>query len=119
MKDQRAPAIRALAASKALRRYWRYEHREPDESEGPWYFECVQDGDEWWCTRQIAPHLGNVSAYDWEHLEDEYGFLTSIDPPSGAPAHVSRTRSMSGRLRAQAQKLGEPLWAFEPVQLSQ
>jgi hypothetical protein len=76
MKDQLGPAIRALAEREAPRRHWRYEHREPDESKGLWYFECVREGDESWCIRQIAPYFGAVSAYDWEHLEDEHGFLT-------------------------------------------
>jgi len=76
MNDLRGPAIRSLAEREAPRRYWRYEHREPDESEGQWYFECVREDGEWWCVRQIAPSFGLVSAYDWEHLEDEHGFLT-------------------------------------------
>ena len=82
MKDQRGPAIRALAESARERRYWRYEHTEPDEGAGLWYFECVRDGEEWWCIRQIAPDPDGVSGYDWAYLEDERGFLTDqpIDP---------------------------------------
>ena len=76
MSDQRGPVIRALAEGAGARRYWRYEHREPDESAGRWYFECVREDDEWWCIRQIAPHAGGVSAYDWQQLGDEHGFLT-------------------------------------------
>jgi hypothetical protein len=76
MKDQRGPAIRSLTERGGHRHYWRYEHKEPDESAGLWYFECARSDDEWWCIRQIAPHPGGVSAYDWQHLEDEHGFLT-------------------------------------------
>ena len=76
MKDQRGPAIRALYERPGPRRYWRYDHTEPDESFGQWYFECVRDNDEWWCIRQIGPHPLGVSAYDWQHLGDDRGFLT-------------------------------------------
>jgi hypothetical protein len=65
-----------MAESPGERRHWRYEHTERDESEGLWYFECVPAEGEWWYIRQIAPHPHGVSAYDWQHLEDERGFLT-------------------------------------------
>lgn len=85
MEDQRGPAIRSLTESSGPRRYWRYQHDEADESAGRWYFECVLDDGAWWCIRQIAPHPGGVSAYDWRHLRDEHGFLTDQPVDDDAP----------------------------------
>lgn len=98
MKDQRGPAIRSLTRRSGRRRYWRYEHKEADESAWLWYFECVVSDDEWWCIRQIASHPGGVSAYDWQNLEDAHGFLTDqpidehdplLEPISAAEFHAA------------------------------
>jgi hypothetical protein len=69
MSDQRGPFIQRLAASGGERLYRRHED---------WWFECVRHEGEWWAVRQIGP-----SAYSWERLEDEHGFLS--DQPLGNP----------------------------------
>jgi len=104
VRDQRGPWFRALAESLGERRCWRYEHPEDDESRGTWWFEAVLDEHgEWWCVRMVAPTFGLESAYDWEHIEDEHGFLPDqpIDPtePLLQPVSVATFESAWRRVR--------------------
>ena len=107
MEDQRGPAIRSLAEGAAPRRHWRHEHRETDESAGTWYFECVLHEGEWWCIRQVAPHAGGVSVYDWEHLRDDHGFLTDQPLEDDAPVEPITADEFDAAWREAARGLNE------------
>ncbi|NDU76803.1 hypothetical protein GWI34_29870 [Actinomadura sp. DSM 109109] len=73
MRDQRGPAIRALAESGRETYHWRGRH---EDTPGRVLFETVIDRDAHWTIRHIEiENSGKVLRYDWTHLEDEYGFL--------------------------------------------
>ncbi|MFF0596054.1 hypothetical protein [Streptomyces antibioticus] len=61
----------------------RHHFRHVDEEGGLWWFEAVPDRCELVAVKQaeLTP-AGRLHRYDWEHLEDEHGFLTdqAIDP---------------------------------------
>lgn len=74
MRDQRGPVIRALAESGRKTHHWRGRHAEVDDR--VFLFETVIDHGMHWAIRHIElEDTGGVLRYDWDHLEDEHGFL--------------------------------------------
>lgn len=74
LRDQRGPAIRALAESGKVRYHWRGSH--PDVPGVVFVLETVVDGGEHWAIRHLElMEDGRVLRYWWEHLEDCDGFL--------------------------------------------
>jgi hypothetical protein len=74
VRDQRGPAIRALAESGRERYHWRGGH--PEFPGVVFLFETVIDGGEHWAIRHMKLHTGGrMLRYWWGHLEDADGFL--------------------------------------------
>jgi hypothetical protein len=74
VRDQRGPAIRALAESGRQRYHWRGCH--PEFSDVVFLYETVIDDGEHWAIRHVELHRGGrVLRYWWGHLEDDAGFL--------------------------------------------
>ncbi|MCX5170100.1 hypothetical protein [Streptomyces antibioticus] len=71
--------FRALDENAILRHHFRHV----DEEGGLWWFEAVADRGKLVAVKQaeLTP-AGRLHQYNWEHLEDEHGFLTdqAIDP---------------------------------------
>lgn len=81
MRDQRGPAIRALAESGRATHHWRGRHDEVDDR--LFLFETIIDQGAHWPIRHIeVEDTGRVLRYSWQHLEDEHGFLAEgeMDP---------------------------------------
>lgn len=74
MRDQRGPALRALAESGRDTYHWRGRHEDvPDRL---FLFETVIDDGAHWAIRHVEiEDSGRVLRYSWEHLEDKDGFL--------------------------------------------
>jgi hypothetical protein len=74
LRDQRGPAIRALAESGRERYHWRGCH--PEVPEVVFLYETVIDGGAHRAIRHVELHTGGrVLSYWWGHLQDEDGFL--------------------------------------------
>lgn len=71
-----------LSSSDAPRYYFALEEDlvAPGDCADAW--ECVVHADNYVAIRQISGRCGKIIGYNWERLEDEYGFLTDqpIDP---------------------------------------
>lgn len=81
MRDQRGPAIQKLAESGRVTHHWRGRHAEVQDR--LYLFETVIDHGAHWAIRHIEiEDTGRVLRYNWEHLEDEHGFLAEgeIEP---------------------------------------
>jgi hypothetical protein len=66
---------RSLAESELERSYW--FGIAPDDNEERCYFETVAHDDESVAIRQLTIERGGTShRYSWQHMEDEWGFLT-------------------------------------------
>ncbi|MFF1659217.1 hypothetical protein [Streptomyces sp. NPDC058255] len=79
IKAETVAYFRALDERATLRHHF----RGADEEGGLWYFEAVPDRGELVTIKQAElTSAGQLHRYSWEHLEDEYGFLTdqAIDP---------------------------------------
>ncbi|MEU3710293.1 hypothetical protein [Streptomyces catenulae] len=71
----------------------RHHFRHADEDGGLWHFEAVHDRGELVVIKQaeLTP-TGQLHRYDWQHLEDDHGFLTDqpidleADPVEAIPA---------------------------------
>ncbi|MFI0086480.1 hypothetical protein [Streptomyces bobili] len=68
---------RALDECATLRHHFRHA----DEEGGLWFIEAVSDRGELIVIKQAElTAAGQLHRYSWEHLEDEHGGLTAIDP---------------------------------------
>lgn len=74
VRDQRGPAIRALAESSRERYHWRGCH--PEFPEVVFLLETVVDDGEHWAIRHLEVYTdGRALRYWWGHLEDRDGSL--------------------------------------------
>ncbi|MFD6826624.1 hypothetical protein ACFWC5_40790 [Streptomyces sp. NPDC060085] len=79
IKAQSVAYFRSLDEGATLR----YHFHHADEEGGLWYFEAVPHRGELIAIKQAElTQAGRLHRYSWEHLEDEYGFLTdqALDP---------------------------------------
>lgn len=81
-QDQRGPFIRSLDESPGRR--WYLTSQDPEDGRR-YFWEVVEHGGQLIAVKQLEIELqGGRWRYDWNHLEDENGFLTE------APLYIDK-----------------------------